>query len=211
MQIRTTMILLGAGIYMALPALADGFYVDGGVSHITVEGNDLISPLNDNPDFDSLGAHFGYDLSKNFSIEGEAIIGLDNYSSAVQTSTTDLGGDPAQVRQSDYSVESSLSHIVGAYVRGSAPVTSKLNVFGRLGVAYVKMDRTSNSFVSISNSDEAPTTGSLSTSYSDFGAAFGAGTTYDLTDKIYLRGDLTRYDLPDGDVDNMMIGAGIRF
>ena len=211
MQIRTTMILLGASFMLATPAIADGFYVDGGISHITVDGNDLISPLYDNPDFDSLGAHFGYDLSKHFSIEGEAIIGLDDYSSAVQTSFDDLGGDPAQVRQTDYSVESSLSHIVGAYVRGSAPVTSKLNVFGRLGIALLEMDRTSNSIVSISNSDEAPTGGSLSSSYTDFGAAFGAGATYNFTDKIYVRGDLTRYDLDDGDVDNMMFGAGIRF
>jgi len=210
MQIRTTMIFLGASFVVAMPTFADGFYVDGGVSLISVEGDDLIAPLN-GPEFDSLGAHFGFDLSKHFSIEGEVIIGLDSYSSTVQTRFTDLGDDPGQVRQTDYWTESSLSAIVGAYVRSSAPVTPKLNVFGRLGIAHIEIDQTSNFRDVVSNSDEEPATNSLSHTFSDVGAAFGAGATYDLTDKIYVRGDLTRYDLNHGDVDNMMIGAGIRF
>ena len=210
MQIRTIMISLGASLFVAMPAFADGFYADGGISLITVEGDDLIAPLN-GPEFDSLGARIGFNLSKHFSIEGEAIIGLDSYSSTVQTQFTDLGGDPAQVRQSDYWVESSLNHTVAAYVRSSAPVTSKLNVFGRLGIARIEIDQTANFRNFVSNSDEEPGTTSLSSTFSDVGAAFGAGATYDLTDKIYVRGDLTRFDMNHGDVDNMMIGAGIRF
>lgn len=210
MQIRTTMISLGVSILMATPAFAEGFYVDGGISMISVEGDDFIAPLN-GPDFDSLGAHFGFDLSKHFSIEGEAIIGLDDYASTVQTFSTNLGDDPAQIRETEEWVESSLSHLVGAYVRGNAPVTSKLNVFGRLGIAQLEIDHTSHYIVSIPDSDETPVAGSSSRSISDIGAAFGAGATYELTDKIYIRGDLTRYDLDHGEVDNMMIGAGIRF
>lgn len=210
MQIQTTMIFLGASLCLATPAFADDFYIDGGVSLLTVDGDDLIDPVI-GPDHESLGAHFGVNVTKHFSIEGEAIIGLDSDSSIGQTTFTDLGGDPAQVRRTDRWTETSLSYIVGAYVRGNVPVTSKLTVFGRVGIAQVELDRTSNYRAIVSNSDEEPIATSSSNTFSDVGPALGVGATYALSDKIYVRGDLTRYDLPYGDADNVMIGAGLRF
>jgi len=210
MQIRTTMILLGASFMLATPAIADGFYVDGGISLIAVDGDDLIDPVID-PQFESLGAHFGVDVSKHFSVEGEAIIGLNSEYAIGRASTIDLGGDPAQFRWTDFTTESSLNYVVGAYARGNFPVTTKLNVFGRLGYAQVELDQNTRVRSTVSNSDDEPVAYSVSNISVERGPAFGAGVTYDLTDKIYVRGDLTRYDIDFGEFDNLMIGAGIRF
>jgi len=210
MQIRTIMISLGASLFVAMPAFADGFYIDGGISLIAVDGDDLIDPVID-PQFESLGAHFGVDVSKHFSVEGEAIIGLNSEYAIGWGSTIDLGGDPAQYRWTDFRTDTSLNYIVGAYARADFPITSKLNVFGRLGYAQVELDQNTRVRSAVSNNEEELVVYSVSNISVERGPAFGAGATYDLTDKIYVRGDLTRYDIDFGELDNLMFGAGIRF
>lgn len=210
MQIRTSIIILGACLFTAAPAMADGFYADGGFSVTSMNNDQAFDPLFD-PEFESLGAHFGKEFSKYLSIEGEALIGLKGQSISYDSIELVLGSDPEQYSVIDYDSELSLSFILGAYGRATLPVTSRLSLFGRLGYAKVEVDRRTIVLESILDSDDDPLETLVANTLSDSGLAYGVGATFDVTDKVYIRGDYSRYDLEYDELDNVMISAGIRF
>lgn len=210
MQVRTSFIFLGAILIAATPASADGFYADGGFSATAVNADDAIDPVLD-PNFKSLGGHIGVGVSKFISIEGEALIGLDSELRFGSVTRSSFGEDAEQTQLTDIQTDVNLNYIIGGFARGTVPVTSKLNVFGRLGYAQAEID--SDTTVREINLETEEVSISYTGSNIDVvsGPAFGVGATYDVSDKVYIRGDFTRYDLDDGELDNIMIGAGIRF
>ena len=208
MQLRTSFIFLGASLLTVMPASADGFYADLGYSRMVV---DDLDSLDIDPDLDAVGAHFGFDVSEYFAIEGELITGLSDLTTAGSYTTPFGEIDAPQFSVTDYEAEFSLSAMVGAYARANFPVTPKLKVFGRAGFAAAEVDSRSILVTSVPGSDEVPIQSLYEDSESESGLAFGAGATYDLSDKIYVRGDFTRYDFDVGELDNFMIGAGLRF
>ncbi len=210
MQIRTTMIILGACLFGAGPAMAEGYYVDGGYSATSLNGSFVTDPLDD-PEFESIGARFGKNVTQYLSIEGEVLTGLTGKSRSYGFVTPVLGSDPEQISSIDYDVKSSLSFILGGYGRATVPVTSRLSIFGRLGYAAVELDQTTTTLETIIESDEDPFESLISDTSSKHGPAYGVGATFDVTDSIYIRGDFSRYDLDYYELDNIMLGAGIRF
>lgn len=90
----------------------------------------------------------------------------------------------------------SLKSTAAIFGRFSVPVSKRLNVYSRVGYASSEFE-----------------TGTV---FGDFsrtvvGGAYGLGATFNLTDKIYIRGDATRYDTNTIESDSIAIGAGLRF
>ncbi|MFN3211796.1 MAG: porin family protein [Henriciella sp.] len=92
--------------------------------------------------------------------------------------------------------EISLQYNAAIFGRFSIPVSERLNLYGRIGYASTEFEFTSS-------------LGEVSDSLD--GGAYGLGASFDLTDKIYIRGDATRYDTGLLESDSLAIGAGLRF
>ncbi|NQY39905.1 MAG: porin family protein [Henriciella sp.] len=116
-----------------------------------------------------------------------------NFSLEVEAQTG-LDGD------TNYSLglgEINLDASYGLFGTYSAPVSDKLSLHGRVGVVR-------NEYLIESNLG-----GSKVTTSDSF--AFGVGTTFDLTDTLYLRGDLTQFNSYSADSSSLSVGAGFRF
>jgi len=185
----------------------DRFYADLGYNRI---GSNLLDRAGAAPsiEFGGVNGHVGYRLSKHWSVEGEVMAGVENdkqkYGSIVPNSE---GFDVVRS-----SVTTDLSHLLGVYVKGTIPVTQKLNAFARVGIAHAEFDYESDTYVT------DPVTGVITAmtpvtnnTYSETGLGLGIGLTYDITDKIYLRGEYTQYDLIDLEMDSASVGIGLRF
>ncbi|MEM6556524.1 MAG: porin family protein [Pseudomonadota bacterium] len=205
MQSRILFFALGASLLIGQGAHAQGdsqdkFYADIGYSRL---GPNLLEFSNDtDPEFGGISGHFGYRLSKHWSVEGEATVGVENdkryftesnefFVQSVRT-TADLNG------------------LIGVYAKGDFPATKKLNIFGRLGAIYADSDSESQIMITDLETEE---TLNLKLDGTDvgFGAAIGIGLTYDLSDKLYLRSDITRIYVDDADMDSVSLGVGVRF
>lgn len=107
--------LLATAAVVASPAaLAEGWYADGGYTHVTTD-----SAIGD-VDLGALNFRGGYDLSENLGFEGEAAFGVSDES---------IGGA---------SVE--LNYLVGAYGKVQTPVGERVNLFARAGVVNAELE-----------------------------------------------------------------------
>ena len=178
------------------------FFADIGYSRL---GTDILQIQEDyefSPEFGAVDAQFGYRLTEHWSLEGEAIVGVENEKDYLSGSD----GTYSNTRQNTYD----LDYLIGAYVRGDIPVTSKLTAFARAGLASVEVDVSSNLTSTNLETEEVMNVSSDFTR-SDTGIALGVGLTYDFTDKLYLRSDYARYDFEFYDLDSVSLGVGIRF
>lgn len=89
-----------------------------------------------------------------------------------------------------------LDHLVGVYGKGIWPVSDTVDLYGRAGVVEGEL--------SVSG-------GGFGASDSDTGIAYGVGGTLDLTDRMYARGDYTRYDIDSLEADTFTLSLGLRF
>ena len=162
-------------------ASAQGLYVDGGYSFISISDDDL------GVDFDlgAIGGHFGYDFNANFGVEGEVMVGVNDEEFSDGFDSASLG----------------LNYALGAYGKVQAPIGEQIRVFARAGLvqAELEADVTLSGF------------GSASESSSETGAGYGVGAIFEVNDKIFVRGDYTRYDIEDVEADAFMIGLGVTF
>lgn len=175
-------LLLSAALTLScfLPlAQAEDWYAEGFIAGIYADGSDGAIGPDDNA-LSSIGLRGGYQLTKNFSVEVEAQTGVQNDTSYA----LGLG---------DINLHAAYA-LFGKY---SMPVSDRLSLHGRVGLAYNEYQVESNRGAQvITNSD---------------GFAFGVGTTFDLTDTLYLRGDLTQHNSFSADSNSISIGAGVRF
>ncbi len=205
MQSRILFIALGASLLAGQGAHAqddseDKFYADLGYSRL---GPNLIEGGTDSdPEFGGIGGHFGYRFSKHLSVEGEAMIGVEN-------DKRSFGFSDELYIQEGYA-KAELNGLIGVYVKGDFPVTKKLNLFGRLGAVGAELDSEAGIMLTDLEAEETTSLTFDGTSH-EFGGALGLGLTYDLTDKLYLRGDITRAYLDDVDLDSVSLGVGVRF
>jgi len=121
----------------------------------------------DGGDVDAVTGRLGYKLNPNFAIEGEASTGLDD-------------GD----------VE--LNHNAGLYGVAILPVTSNLDLHGRLGYQTTEV-------------------GTPLGEFSDDGVGYGVGATYNVTPGFGIRADYTRLEGDEGEADAMSIGGVLNF
>lgn len=175
-------LLLSAALTLScfLPlAQAEDWYAEGFVAGIFADGENYAIGPDDNA-ISSVGLRGGYQLTKYFSVEAEAQTGLEGDSSYA----LGLG-------------EINLHAAYGLFGKYSVPVSDRLSLHGRVGLA-------SNEY-----KIESDLGGELITTSDGF--AFGVGTTFDLTDTLYLRGDLTQHNSYSADSNSVSIGAGLRF
>lgn len=205
MQSRFLFIALGA-TFLSVQAVSaqessdEKFYADIGYTRL---GPDLPDSISDSTfNHAGISGHVGYNFSKHWSIEGEAMVGVENDSSVRR--------DVGETGSTTVYTKSEINHLFGVYAKGTLPMTSKLNAFARVGVASLEVDFSSDFAVTDIATDET-TTVSFQNTDTQTGLAFGAGLSYDITDKLYLRGDFTQYDASDVDVDSLSIGVGFRF
>ncbi len=80
--------------------------------------------------------------------------------------------------------------------RFALPLNERLSLHARIGFASTEFETSINSSEFIDTYD---------------GGAYGLGGAFDVTDKVYIRSDLTRYDTGAVESDSVTIGAGFRF
>ncbi|MEM9571153.1 MAG: porin family protein [Pseudomonadota bacterium] len=206
MQTQFLFFALGATLFCAQAGSAQEtdstkFSADIGYSRV---GRDLpvIGSVEPEPEYGGIGGHVGYSFSQHWSVEGEAIIGVEN-DKDVFRSFSDTASSVANVK-------TELNHLLGVYVKGTLPITSKLNASARLGLAHAEIGYSGHTVVTDLETQET-TTFTFENSGDQSGTAIGIGLSYDVTDKIYVRGDFTQYDLTDDEMESASVGIGFRF
>jgi len=185
----------------------DKFYADVGYSRIGTDLVDLSESIDPAVEYGGLSGRVGYQFSKHWSLEGEAIVGVENDKDFGRRVVSTVDGRTLSLNRSQ---KSDLSHLVGISVKGTLPITQKLDAFARIGIANAEFD-VSRQTVSTDLETEEATTSLFDTSYSETGVSLGVGLSYYVTDKIYLRSDYTRYDLIELELESVNVGVGIRF
>lgn len=205
MQSRILYLALGASLLVGQGAHAQDdpqgkFYADIGYSRL---GPNLLEFAKDtDPEFGGIGGHIGYRFSEQWSIEGEATVGVEN-DKRYSTESSELF-----VR--NVRTTADLNGLIGVYAKGDLPVAKKLNIFGRLGAVYADFDSEAQLMFTDLQTEETLNL-TLDGTNSEFGAAIGVGLTYDLSDKLYLRSDITRIYMDDVDMDSVSLALGVRF
>ena len=80
--------------------------------------------------------------------------------------------------------------------RFALPLNERLSLHARIGFASTEFETSIGPYEYINKYD---------------GGAYGLGGAFDITDKVYIRGDLTRYDTGAVESDSVTLGAGFRF
>ena len=183
--------VLGA---LALPVMADGFYLLGDVGQGKLEadlGDDTVYKKNSTAY--SIGA--GYEANKFF---------------AVEVAYRDLGGisssDSYTVGNTTYSESNNVDYTVfQASVIGKLPVSDVVNVYGRLGVGKISFDWTDTvrggSYYDQESDSESKTK-----------ALVGIGASYNITPKIALRAEYNQFaKWDDIKLSSLTVGATYAF
>lgn len=139
----------------------------------------------DDIDFDD-GARFvrayaGLNLSENLSIEGDY--------TRLSESEDDIGGTPSEFEADAFSV----------FVRPSVSLSDHIDIYGKAGWSWYDTEfRTTAGVPATLTSDD-----------DDF--AWGGGVDLHLSDNLTLRGDFTRIEVDDADLDMLSAGLTFRF
>lgn len=157
-----------AAIAVVAPAFAEGnIELSGAYSNIDTDPADL----------GALTARGTYFFNPHFGVEGEASFGVKD---------DDFGATKVE-----------LDNSVAAFGVAQMPVSERVDLFARAGVAQTKYKASSPAY-----------------GYSDTneGLAYGAGAKVFLTDRFGLRGDFTRYEGDNSnDADVISIGGVMKF
>lgn len=194
MQIRN-MLILGSSIMILLPAaFAQGFYVDGGYSVSSselefVDEDDVDSTASVDLNMGAIGGHAGYDFTPYFGVEGEVLIGVQDESFTFEGVTA----------EDDIELDIGVNSIFGVFAKANLPLGERFNAFARAGYAAGEFEISTDGEDGFSDSDTAD------------GVGYGVGASFDFTQQIYVRGDITRYDFDGDAIDSAMAGVGFRF
>ncbi len=107
-------LLATAAVALTPAALAEGWYVDGGYTHMTTD-----SAVGD-VDLGALNFRGGYDLTENLGFEAEGAFGVSDDS---------IGGATVE-----------LNHLIGAYGKVQTPVGERVNLFARAGLVSAELE-----------------------------------------------------------------------
>lgn len=177
-------VLLSAGVMSH--AVAAGGYVGGSVGKSSLDdGCDGAGVLGFTScdDSDTGWKVFGgYEINENLAVEGAWV---------------DLG--EASATGGGVSVTGEADAIV-LDVKGTLPIGEQFGVFGKLGVAFWDAEY----------SGTGPG-GSVSVSEDGNDLTYGLGAEYSFSEQFGVRGEWERFDVDDGDVDLMSIGAFVKF
>lgn len=175
-----------------------GFYGNLGYSYFAL-GDSTDGDLDfDGPDFDAFTLRGGYQFNDFFSVEAEGSLGLSE-DSIGDFDFEDENGNPVTGQ-----ADAELNHEIGAFVKGSYPMSPTFDVFARAGVvdASIDVDATVNqgadSFPGVDNGG-------------DLGFAVGGGAEWMFAGKNGLQAEYTRYEFDNGDADAATISYVRKF
>lgn len=175
-------------------ASAEDYYVEGTAGVSSFGFSDRLEE-----EHTTLGARFGRNFNANLAIEGELAVGVS------EESRTQTGFDPLGEQSLTLITNENLNAAFGVFGKAMWPLADRFTAHARLGYANTEFE-TENQF----------TVGDGTTRTSDFkrdyrGFAYGLGTEFNFTDKLYARADATRYDASDDAVDSYTLCVGFRF
>lgn len=192
---------VATGLAGAAYAQDTGFYAEGGYQYLDIQPDGAEQGVDTN----AIGARLGYKFTPMFSLEGELASGVDDgefdYNVDEDSFNLDDNNDGDFNDLIAASGDIGLNYLVGIYGKAEVPLTERLDVYARAGYAYVDLDA----------SVTTPFGNSINVEDSADGPAIGAGLSYDLTDKVYLKGDYTYYSFEDTDTNGVMLGVGYKF
>lgn len=198
-----TIMLAAAATGLAATANAQdtGFYVEGGYQYLDIKPDGAESGVDTN----GIAGRAGYKFNNFLSLEGELATGVDdgefdyNVDEDEFNFDDNLDGDLTDVIAASGDV--GLNYLTGIYGKAEIPLTERLGAYARAGYAYVDLDA----------SLVTPGGTTINVEDSADGPAFGAGMNFDLTDKLYLKGDYTYYSFDTTDTSGVMLGLGYKF
>ncbi|ESQ90037.1 hypothetical protein ABAC460_09730 [Asticcacaulis sp. AC460] len=131
--------------------------------------------------YNVLTGRIGTKFNKTFGAEFEAGVGINE-------DTVEFGG---------YDIDTKLEYSIGAFLTAEVPVGEQVGLTGRVGYAKTQIKASA---------------GGYSESASGDGAAYGVGLKYTTKSGNYVvRGDVSRYQIEDGDVDAVSVTLGRKF
>ena len=179
---KRVLALAAAASMVTSPALAQGFYVDGGYTFLGIDVEDGGTSLD--VDLGAITGHAGYDINEYLAVEGEAGFG-------VQDEEASGGG---------ISAELSLNYLVGAYGKAKYPLQDNIDLYARAGLVNAELEAT------VTGGGET-----ASESQSETGFGYGVGADAYFGPNSGLRVDYTRYDIEDVEANAFSIGYKFRF
>lgn len=198
-----TIMLAAAATGLAATANAQdtGFYVEGGYQYLDIKPDGAESGVDTN----GIAGRAGYKFNNFLSLEGELATGIDdgefdyNVDEDEFNFDDNLDGDLTDIIAASGDV--GLNYLTGIYGKAELPLTERLGAYARAGYAYVDLDASlvtpGGTVINVEDSADGP--------------AFGAGLDFDLTDKLYLKGDYTYYSFDSTDTSGVMLGLGYKF
>ena len=179
----------------ALPhATAQDYYVEGtaGLSSFNF-GSEF------QEDYTMLGIRVGRNFTPNLAIEGEYAIGVSD-KEETRSAFNSLTNQSVSLVSSE-----NLNSTYGVFAKAVLPVTNRLTTHARVGYA------TSEFEAEGTLTFEDGTTQNRGIKDIDPGVAYGLGTEFSFTDKLYARADATRYEAFNDNVESYTLGVGFRF
>ncbi|GAB5454925.1 MAG: hypothetical protein Hens2KO_11540 [Henriciella sp.] len=175
-------------------AIAEDFYVEGTVGQSSFDFRAIESH-----EYTMIGIRAGKNLTQYLAIEGEYSFG------ASEVSRTFEGLDTIQGNKISGDATQKLNAAYGVFGKATLPLMNNFTAHARVG--YATTEREGEAKVTFEDGTVENRT------YEDIdpGLAYGVGTTFSFSDKIYMRADATRYQAFDTDIEAYTIGAGLRF
>jgi opacity protein-like surface antigen len=220
MRILTTIstIALVAGSGAAHAQMANettGFYIGGGYTYLDVNTDTEFDSVDDiGNDVNAIMARVGYQFTPMFSVEGEGTFGIDEGEFDFEGDSDDFDFDSGDDSGSDLgdtilasgSGDLELNYLFAGFVRAQYPVSDRFDVHGRVGYAFIEAEANA----SLDGEGDPDDSFKLAEG-DDNGLAFGAGATFDVTERFQLRADYTRYEFDDVDANGVSVTAGFKF
>ena len=179
----------------ALPhATAQDYYVEGTVGLSSFNFDSTFQE-----EYTMLGVRVGKNFTPNLAIEGEYAIGVSDEERTLR------GFDSISDQSLTLESSENLNSAYGVFAKAILPMTSRLTAHARVGYA------TSEFETEGTVTFEDGTTETRGFKDIDPGIAYGLGTEFSFTDKLYARADATRYHAFNDHIESYTLGVGLRF
>ena len=190
---------------IAVVTLCAGSIANADTGDIYVEG--LVGTfadgfyLYDEHDFSVVGARAGYDITSHFAVEGEYMVGTNTHE---RSFSANRFPDLAQITGTR---DLELNSVFGIYGKASIPFGDRFALHARAGYAEREVE-VSGSTLTPESDTPFIASGSSSEDY----LSYGMGGSFDFTENLYARADVTAYaeDVFD-DIYSATVSVGVRF
>lgn len=157
--------------------------------------------LDDENDYSVIGARAGYDINSYFALEGEYMVGTNTHE---RSFSTNRYPDLAQITGTR---DLKLHSVFGIYGKASIPFGDRFALHARAGYADREVEITGTT---LTPEFETPILSS-GTSSEDY-LSYGVGGSFDFTENLYARADVTGYAQDVfSDIYSATVSVGIRF